>query len=282
MKPNNFAVTSFILYDSRQVAPDDISIDKPFVFDGVMLCTCVKGNARYRLNYRELAIREKQVLIVIPGQIICMLEQSEDFLCELLFFPLNFLDDYPSSGNYDILLRLNENPCFTLPPEIMSSILELHSLIIKHHQSGNHSLQKDIVKSLVFSLLLIVFSVYETGGKLSPAKSRQEMLTEEFFKLLFEHHKQERSVAFYADKLCLTPKYLSTTIRKVTGHPILLWINEIMIISIKNHLRMTNTSVSQIAEEFNFSDSSFFGRYFKNYVGITPLQYRKEAWSGNP
>jgi AraC-like DNA-binding protein len=117
-----------------------------------------------------------------------------------------------------------------------------------------------------------------TYSALSPkstkAVSRQELLTEEFFKVLLKNYTKERSVAFYAEKLCLTPKYLSMTVKSVTGHPISEWINEAVIIEAKRMLKVTDLTVLQISEELNFPNSSFFGRFFKQYTEMTPLQYK--------
>ena len=88
------------------------------------------------------------------------------------------------------------------------------------------------------------------------------------------HYKQDRSVSFYADKLCLTSKYLSTVIKEVTGRSVLAWINETVIAEAKILLKTSEMTVMQISEELNFPNPSFFGRFFKQYTGVTPLKYR--------
>jgi len=278
-KGNIFAVTNFVMFDTTTPLPESFELDKPYVFNGVVMCTCLRGSARFRLNYRELEIVQGQILTIMPDQIIRELEHSGDFFCEILFFPVDFIADYPSPTDYDFLFRIEEQPCITVPEETRHSLLELHALIVKHYHMTDRPYNKEIVKSLLFSLLLMVVSVYETnyGGKFTQAKSRQEEITEQFFKLLFEHHKKERSVAFYADLLCITPKYLTTVVKKVTGHSILDWINEIVVIGLKTSLRTTSLTVLQISEDFNFANPSFFSRYFKQYTGMTPMQYRQEG-----
>ncbi len=273
---NILGITNFILFNTSNPPPYDIKPDKPFIFNGIMMCTCIKGNARFRLNYREMGIEAGQILTVMPGQIIRTEQQSDDFFCEMLFFPLDFIANYPSPSDFDLILLLNEYPCINIPEDIMQSILKLHALIIKHYQKMENELEEEIIKTMLYALLLMVVSVYRANGKVNIrlSRSRQEELTENFFKLLFEYYKQERNVAFYADKLCLTAKYLTTTIRKVTGRYILAWINEIVIIGVKTYLRNTNMTMLQISEEFNFSNPSFFSKYFKQYTGMTPMQYR--------
>lgn len=273
---NVFAVTNFVMWDTSSPFPEDFSKNKPFLLEGVAMCTCLRGNAIFRLNYKDLNIEKGQILTIMPGQIIRLLDQSADFFCELLFFPVDFIADYPSPTDYDFLFRIHEQPCITVPEDVIQSLLELHTLIVKHYHMNTRPYNAEIVKSLLYSLLLMVFSIYETNNKgtIGLAKTRQEEIAENFFKILFEYHKQERSVSFYADKLHITPKYLSKIIKNISGHAILDWINEAVIISIKTSLRTTNLTILQISEEFNFSNPSFFGRYFKEHVGITPMQYR--------
>jgi AraC-like DNA-binding protein len=106
-------------------------------------------------------------------------------------------------------------------------------------------------------------------------KSRKEAITDDFFRLLFESFQKERQVTFFADKLCLTPKYLSMTIKEVTGHPASSWINEMVILETKRLLKATELTALQVSEELNFPNPSFFGRFFKQHTGMTPLQFRK-------
>lgn len=274
---NTLGITNFILFNSSHPPPYIIEPEKPFIFDGVMMCTCIKGNAKFRLNYREMSIEAGQILTVMPGQIIRTDKQSQDFFCEMLFFPIDFITNYPVPTDIDFILLLNEYPCITVPEVTMQSILKLHALIVKHYQNMEKLMEGEIVRAMLYALLLMVVSAYQTDNKegvIRKKYSRQEELTEDFFKLLFQHYKEERTVAFYADKLCLTAKYLTTTIKKMTGRYILGWINEIVIIGIKTYLRNTSMTMLQISEEFNFSNPSFFGKYFKQHTGMTPLEYR--------
>ena len=96
-----------------------------------------------------------------------------------------------------------------------------------------------------------------------------------FAALLYEHYKTERSVQFYAEKLHLTPKYFSKTIMEVNGKSVLELIDEMVIMAAKALLKSSVLTVSQIADELNFANPSFFGTYFKKRAGFTPLQYRE-------
>ena len=90
-----------------------------------------------------------------------------------------------------------------------------------------------------------------------------------------ENYKQERSVAFYADKLCVTAKYLSLISKEVSGQPAGNWIDEYVILEAKTLLKSSQMSIQEIADSLNFANQSFFGKYFKHHTGISPKEYRK-------
>lgn len=106
-------------------------------------------------------------------------------------------------------------------------------------------------------------------------KPSKEYLCDRFFRLLSLHHAQERSVTFYASKLCVTPKYLSTVVKKVSGKTPYVWIKEETIKEMEYRLCHTQSSIKEIAYELNFPNCSFFGKFFKAEKGMSPLLYRK-------
>ncbi|WP_288736647.1 helix-turn-helix domain-containing protein, partial [uncultured Parabacteroides sp.] len=96
-----------------------------------------------------------------------------------------------------------------------------------------------------------------------------------FMQTVLENYKQERSVAFYADKLCVTAKYLSLISKEVSGQPAGNWIDEYVILEAKTLLKSSQMSIQEIADSLNFANQSFFGKYFKHHTGISPKEYRK-------
>jgi AraC-like DNA-binding protein len=107
-----------------------------------------------------------------------------------------------------------------------------------------------------------------------PTVSRKEELTRDFFQLLSEYFETERQASFYASKLYVTPKHLSTCVSEVTKLSILEWINTVTVLNIKRRLRTTNDTIQQISEDFNFQTASTFIRYFRQHTGTTPLKFR--------
>ncbi|MBO7523608.1 MAG: AraC family transcriptional regulator, partial [Bacteroidales bacterium] len=106
-------------------------------------------------------------------------------------------------------------------------------------------------------------------------QSKDDRYLYDFIKLLSAHCKTERSVGFYAKKLCITPKYLSSRLRMVSGMSAKEWIDNYLILEIKNLLKYSNMDVKEIAFALHFPNQSFFTQYFKRHTGMLPTEYRK-------
>ena len=169
-----------------------------------------------------------------------------------------------------------ENPVLSVSPDTIESVLQMHTLIVQNYNSKDKAYKEDIIKSLLLAVILEIGSEYakHQQTRLPTMKSRKEEITEEFIKLLLTHYKTGHNVVFYADKMSITPKYLSSAVKEVVGLGALSCINEVIIAKAKSSLKNTKCTVLQLSEEFNFPNSSFFGRYFKQHTGETPLQYR--------
>ena len=132
---------------------------------------------------------------------------------------------------------------------------------------------------------LIAATIYKVGDILthyltehpevdSPIHNRAEEYFRQFTELLGEHYKHERSVGFYARQLCITPKYLTTLIKRISGKSVSEWIDNYVILEAKTLLKYSNMSVQEIAYYLNFPNQSFFGSYFKRNAGMSPSQYK--------
>lgn len=273
---DHFAIQNFVLRDESFISPNQ-SLDESFIFNGFVLTVCLKGEATVCTNYRDFFIKEGHIFTYMPNQIFRVKERSDDFLIENLFLSADYVLQLPLPKDFDLLKKLAAAPLQKISAESLHNMLEFHSLIAKYHRREDNPYRESQTKALIFALLMEVSLLYSAAAEIPPAVSRQELLTDDFFRLMLENFKQERSVAYYADKLCLTPKYLSMTVKKITGHPISDWINEAVVIEAKRMLKATDFTALQISEELNFPNPSFFGRFFKQYTGMTPLQYKNQA-----
>lgn len=267
----NFTITNNGHY------PKDITLDHPSFFEGIIFILCMKGKAKVKISFVEHQIEESSIITILPNQIIEGVEQSDDFFAQILIFSSDFLSNLMPPKDYDIYRKIIHNPVLQISEEETQNILRYHSFIVDTLNNKKHQFIEQITKGLMYSLLLEVSALYlehkvEVKEKNS---SRSEKITQQFFTLLKEHHKEGRTASYYAEKMFITPKYLSSTLKKVTGRPVSAWIEDAITIRAKILLKSTELTVLQISEELNFPNASYFGRFFKKKTGMTPRSYRE-------
>ena len=272
---DRIAIKNFILMD-QEATPVGQTFEESFFFDGLVCVICLGGNAVFKVNHQEYVISKNSVLVLLSRQIFRLIDHSEDLVVETLFLSSDYILQLPIPRDLELLKAIGYKPTKNVDRDSIKDLLDLHSLIVKHHQKKDNPFCDLQVKGLVFAFMMELAGLYNVSRTFRPERmSRQEQLTDRFFTLLFENYKIERNVAFYAEQMCLTPKYLSMTVKKVTSRSILEWINEVAIIEAKRLLKMTDKTVLQISEELSFANPSFFGNFFRRHTGMTPIQYKK-------
>lgn len=107
------------------------------------------------------------------------------------------------------------------------------------------------------------------------SRSREQTIFDRFIQLAGQHCAEQHQIGYYADRLCLTERYLNTIIRQTSGITAKEWIDRALITRIKIELRHTDKPATQIAEEMHFANPSFFSKYFRRLTGMTPLEYKQ-------
>lgn len=105
---------------------------------------------------------------------------------------------------------------------------------------------------------------------------QKDILFKRFIELISSREIKPRSVTWYADKLYITPKYLSTVCKQVNGKTAFDWINEYVITDIRHQLKHSDKSIKEVADYLNFPNISFFGKYVRSHTGLNPTEYRKQ------
>lgn len=256
--------------------PEHVSLGADFVFDGLAVFICLDGSCTADVNYKRYTLRKNQVLITMPYRMISVREHSSDCLVTGFFLGVDYYTRNNISGpDYSVIRQVQKHPQVTFTDEQMRRLMNLHSVILERYDNMD-TYSEECMKALIFSFMAEIKCIYEKNApEISEAVlTRQEKITDDFFGLLVRDFKEQRSVSYYADRLFLTPKYLSAVIKKVTGHTINEWINEMIINHTKVLLKTTDKTALEISEELNFSSPSFFGRFFRQYTGMTPMQFR--------
>mgnify|MGYP004445452747 FL=1 len=124
------------------------------------------------------------------------------------------------------------------------------------------------------TLGIFTYRMQQEDSNKSEQRRRREDIPARFMQLVEEHFRQEHSVKFYADELNLSAKHLSSVVKSATGMPASEWIAKKIIREAQYLLRSTPQTIQQISTTLTFPNQSFFGKFFKSKVGITPREYR--------
>lgn len=257
----------------------------PVRFDGYILFFLRKGHFSLDVNLNTYDIHENSLLVVVPGNIVKLSAYKEDHIgdAELLFALVS--KEFLSSIRFDFnkvfqdTIRMWKNPCITMQGEeleLAEDYFRLTRKILSSHQSN----KREILGSLLTSFTYVTLDVWTR--QLASAKSEESQTSvrvnqvfEQFIELVTEHHNQERGMAFYADKLCLTPKYLSKLVKLSSGRSAPDWIDSFVILEAKNLLKYSDKPIKEIVYLLNFPNQSVFYKFFKAHTGMTPSEYRK-------
>lgn len=233
------------------------------------------GYVHMYANLRELTITAHQLVVASPGTVFQIIEISPD--CDLSM--LGFVNSYMEGWQKEELLTnfLHGRIYFrmTLDESAEQRLETMLSLVwdVVHDTPSS----KKTIQSLLSALFHQITYFREKDHSAEQSKtSRQEEVFNRFLDLINKYAIHERSVPFYADRLCLTPRYLSTLIRQFSHRTVMDWINEAIILEAKIMLRHSDKLVYQIANELDFPNPSFFSKYFRRMTGKTPLEYRSE------
>ena len=177
--------------------------------------------------------------------------------------------------NIQLFLHVKDNPKINLDEEESEMLFSFIEFIRSKLIRTDHIYRREIVQSLFMGFCYEVSAIFRrTLATTSQQLNRNEILFKELMQLIVTHYKTERSVGFYAGKLCLTDKYLTRIIREVSGKTISEWIKTALIFDAKSQLKYTRKTIQEISNDLNFPNPSFFGKFFKQHMGMTPKAYR--------
>lgn len=250
--------------------------NQPLLFDGFVWGICRKGLVKFKINGQEYILQSQEVFVILPKHIFTLIEYSSNVDLKLILASSDYLHSIPIAPDFDVLKNVWNHPCVKLQDEDMKDMIEICRML--GHRSITNEYSKNIRTILFLSLIFMIASFFQENTNKENVQlllSHQEKLVYRFFDLVLQYYKTERNVSFYANKLCVTSKYLSTNVKTVTGYPVQSWIFEIIIAEAKHLLCTTGYSILQISEELNFLTVSSFVRFFKTQTGYSPLKYRK-------
>ena len=279
----------FCLFD---ITHDDRSEDfgYPCRLDGNMMLFCIKGSVNLSVNLNEYVISDGELIIGTAGDIIKLTKPIDDNTANWHFVMLAMSHRFATELRIDFKRILDEGllpletPTIKLDERTQEIIGDHLKLIVKV-ASDKDVQYRDSVRSLTSSMVSVLAECWFAEiGKIKVAKralsadsrtNHKRLVFEQFHKLVSENYSQERLVLFYADKLCLSPKYLSKLVKEVSGKSAPEWIDSYVLLEARNLLKYSDMPIKEVVYRLNFPNQTVFYKYFKKHTGMTPTDYRK-------
>lgn len=249
-----------------------------------IIVVCIEGKIQLNINGKEYRLQEGEIFVCLPTMIMSNVLLSPQHKFSLIGFSIKFLQQTVKRGKATekAMHYLYRNPVFAKVSDGKtkdSHNFNLYYQLIMDKISNSSHLYRQEILGCLFSALFheMLESIQKHSDdteKASMEINRNKYIFRDFMEELTSDGGKHRSVSYYADKLCYSAKYISAAIKEVSGRTPTEWINDYAIEQIKHQLEHSDKAIKEIAEMFNFPNQSFFGRYVKTHLGMSPAHYR--------
>lgn len=254
--------------------------NEPQVLTYGAILICRKGNAVLNINYKDWSLPEKAVITLFPNDVVLLKTPPSPtaFEVEMLKYDTSLLREASLQMEHTVYSSLREDRCRQDSPVVTNIIDAMFSLLKIYFRQAECT----CLSQLVLCQLKAFFIGFHEYLQRNPQFRADEVksyrvreLFNRFMMLMERDYKTSRDVGYYAEKMNISPKYLTNIVKIVTAHTPKTIIDQYTILQLKMQLKRTNLSIKELAWEYHFTDVSFFCRYFKKHTGLTPQQIRE-------
>lgn len=239
---------------------------------------CLAGTCRFLFNGKEFELHEGDLMIVRKGILMEKIRPSDDFRVKVMYVTAGFIELCTPQTNYGMKgqLSLFLNPVMRLVPEQREICRKDFETLEFRLKNTDHHFYRDIMINAVQTMILDFFDFHSHLYGEKNISTQNTSLMNNFLKMLEDGaYREHREVTYYADCLCVTPKYLSEVSKKVSGYTANYWINRYTILDISRLLRDKSLSFVRISDMFGFSSPAYFSRYVQHNLGMNLTDYRE-------
>lgn len=266
------------------ISKEDISENPfpyPFRSDGYTILIILSGSAKIQFNLIDYKLQEDDIILISPQTVTHIMEIESRVSIIGITFTLNFALSHSlnkTEVNAFEFFASRSALSLKLKEEEVADLVKLAHLLHEKNTRASPFYGKEL---LIHSFNLVMYqvaSIYrERYDEIITKMTRKEELTSKFMQLLEGNFKEQRKVQFYADALHMTSGHLSKVLKEVSSRTTGELIDAAVITEACILLGNSTLSVSQISDELNFSDQSFFGKFFKKHISLSPSEYRKKT-----
>lgn len=238
---------------------------------------CLEGSCLYRFNGKIYELKRADLSIIRKREYIEYIQNSPDFRCKIIYARSSFIDLCAPQTNYGIRgsMALFLNPIMHLDEEQFERCQRDYELLESRLADRKHLFWHETLANAMQAAILDFFDFHASIYGNHDITTQQSLIISRFIEMLDRGtYRTHREVSYYADKLCVTPKYLSEVLKKVSGFGANYWINRYTALDISRLLRDKTLTFVQISDIFNFSSPAYFSRYVQRTLGLNPTQYR--------
>lgn len=262
---------------------DDITPDLigtlPSQISFLLIGLCTSGEITFTMGERQWKLEPGDLVISLADPVLFGNACSPDFRAKAVIMSRSFAQNGIAGMDkmWPYLLHIMANPVLRLTPDEQSWVSDCHELIRRrlNRAPGRYLHEATVALTRAFYYEVCNLLDKRVHPNNSPRQTRAYALFDRFIRLVSQNFKRERTVEWYSNELCVTAKHLSEVVKQVSGKTAGQWIQTIVVVEIKTLLSQSSLSIKEIADEMNFSNQSFLGKYFKNVEGISPTDYRK-------
>ena len=241
---------------------------------------CRKGSAETTVNQYRSVIRPGSLVLVLPGTVLLLTRRTADFRMSYCVFSRELFAEAGFRLDPDYFRVMAECPISNPPARILEGALHWFRMAEYTYRDRGNKFRNIIIKNRLQNVLLEICDKIQRFSLRRPQTSgttnRQTELFHRFVALVHEHCTVEREVAFYADRLCISSRSLSTIVRNIAHRSAKELIDAAAVLEIKMLLQTTDLSVQEIAYRLRFPDQSYLGRYFRKHAGVSPTDFRSQ------
>ena len=255
---------------------DHLELERfPKIVEAVFVALCTNGSCELLIDQKNYPFKTGNMCVCFSATVLQTINKTPNFECTILATNVEFIQyiDIPSLP--ELFLTIREKPCIPLLQEEQDIIQTYFTYISRAYERKENIYRIEIIQQLLLTFCYEIAAIYQNNAKnIKHIYSHKDSLFRKFIQLLSARYLTERRIGFYAEALCVTPKYLSGIVKEVSHKSAAEWINDYVLRNAKILLTTTPLTIQQISDELNFPNPSFFTQYFKRYAGKTPKEYR--------
>ncbi len=251
---------------------------RPHKFDFYLFVNHTAGGAKFKIDMEEYeVIKGGNIISCLPGQIVALESFTPDFDADVMILSSEFMESLLVYLKGTIPFRFGFNRQIVMSVDEQG--MQMQKIFVKavRHVLSNveNPYRLQVVQHVMMAIFYASDKPLEMSGKNDAMRTNADVLSKQFLEIVKGNFRRERQLKFYADTLCITPRYLSRVVKECTGSSAADWIERYVVLEARALLKSTTMTIQQISDELNFPSQTFFGKYFKRRVGMSPKEYRR-------